>query len=201
MNLYIFVSVYKNDNDSISMYLSQFKENTYKMVNDSQSELTFDVSLIKIFFYSKKTKSGKEVSIKNAQQVKQTDYSPSKNTIFITHGWVNNHQAPMCVKVREAYLAAGDVNVFVVDWSRIAFAEYVLARNQVKQIGKIIAGFISSMVSDKLLSLDKTTFVGHSLGAHIAGTTGKALNKELGTIIGIYFSIKYQSRKERFTNG
>lgn len=168
------------------MYLSQFKENTFSIANYNESDLTFDPGLIKIFYYSRKTKSGKEISIKNAKDVKQTDYSPSKNTFFITHGWVNDHRAPMCQKVKDAYLAAGDVNVFVVDWSLISFAEYALARNQVIQIGKIVADFISSMVSNKLLSLDKTTFIGHSLGAHIAGTTGKALNKKLGTIIGMY---------------
>lgn len=187
LNFEIFIlSVSKNGDYYNSMHLSQFQENAEQIHADilrSQDKLTVNPSDIKIYFFSRTT-NGKEVNLANPAEINQTDYSPSKETIFLIHGWINDHRAPMIESIKNAYLDVADVNVFVVDWGRFAFEEYVHARYLVVAIGKTLAELVSSMVVNNFLSLSKTTIVGHSLGAHIAGTTGKALNKELDTIVG-----------------
>lgn len=149
----------------------------------TQEKLKVNPSDIKIYYFSRKTK-GKEVHLQNPEEIKQTDFSPAKETIFVIHGWTNDHRAPMCESVKNAYLTAGDFNVFVIDWSRLAFEEYVHARYLVVPIGTTVAELILSTVTNNSLSLSRTTIVGHSLGAHIGGVIGKVLTKKVGTIVG-----------------
>lgn len=185
MSLLIF-SVPKNGDVYNSLYLWQSGQNIDQIYSDilrTQEKLTINPSDIKIYF-SSRTTNDKEVHIENPAEVKQTDFSPEKETIFVIHGWINEHRAPMCELVKNAYLSAGDFNVFVVDWGRLAFEEYVHARYQVQPIGKVLAEFILGMVTNNLLSLNMITIVGHSLGAHIAGVTGKGFKGEVKTIVG-----------------
>lgn len=129
-------------------------------------------------------KDGVEIDLTNATDFSKTDYSHEKNTIFVIHGWIDSHTTLMAQIVKNAYLVATDVNVFIVDWSKVASEEYVHARNQVVTIGTTLGIMINIMFHNQLLTLDKVSLVGHSLGAHVAGIAGKALDGQFAHIIG-----------------
>lgn len=72
--------------------------------------------------------------------------------------------------------------VCLVDWRRLAATEYTLAaRKYTRMIGLYIAELIQSQNFDP----NETIIVGHSLGAHIAGYCGAALNGTLKVIYGL----------------
>lgn len=184
-----FLTVINYEVDYTEMLLSNFPKEDFpeEMVELAflpDEDLKVDKSDIKIYFYSNKHSEGVEIDITNAKEFSKTDYSHSKKSIFLIHGWLNDYNYPMSQTVKNAYLHSHEVNVFIVDWSKIAHGEYSIVRNQVVQVGQIVADLISGMVNINVLSLSRTVLVGHSLGAHVAGNTGMALNREVDTIIG-----------------
>lgn len=169
------------------MYYSQFEEDTRIPFRfDKLSQLT-DKD-IKMFFYSRQIQ-GLQVNITNMEDMKGTDFSSLKDTVFVIHGWTNDNTSPMCHVVKDAYLDVKDVNLFVVDWSSVSKKEYVMARYQIIELGRVLGNMISVLAKNQLLNLNRTTIVGHSLGAHLAGITGKALQGRVGQIIGMYIKL------------
>jgi pancreatic triacylglycerol lipase len=72
-----------------------------------------------------------------------------------------------------------------VDWSRGASTiNYVTARNRVPQVADVVARFLNFLVQNWFTQMNRINIVGHSLGAHIAGITGKRAN--LGRVQVIY---------------
>lgn len=143
-----------------------------------------DKSTFKIFFYSRTVTAGVELDITDTDNFHSTDYSSSKKSVFVIHGWQNNYTTYMSQTVKNAYLSATDVNVFVVDWSSVAKLDYFSARFSVATLGKVLGEMIYTMVHKDLLNLGLTNIVGHSLGAHIAGNTGKELGGNVSYIAG-----------------
>lgn len=70
-----------------------------------------------------------------------------------------------------AYLNHRNLNVIVVDWSKISNGLYVYASNMVVKVGKHIAEMIDFLETFGM-SPKRTRLTGHSLGAHIAGLAG-----------------------------
>ncbi|XP_028157081.1 pancreatic lipase-related protein 2-like [Ostrinia furnacalis] len=77
--------------------------------------------------------------------------------------------------VRESYMLRGDSNFIILDLSRLeAGPWYFTAAENTWYIGQFAAKFVDYMVS-RGLDLNKTHFIGHSLGAQSAGVAGSAL--------------------------
>ena len=84
-------------------------------------------------------------------------------------------------------MAAEDQNLFFVDWGmKNKIFVYPKARSEVKAIGKVIANFIEFLQESSGLKYEMTSLIGFSLGAHIAGLTGKQLTKgKLKKVVGL----------------
>lgn len=79
--------------------------------------------------------------------------------------WVKNENRAICL----------------VDWRNLARTNFkITARNYTK----IVASYIAEMVRVQHFVPNETIVAGHSLGAHIAGFTGKSLNGSLKRIYG-----------------
>lgn len=80
----------------------------------------------------------------------------------------------------------GNFNVFVVDWSVGANTGYYpTARARVGYVGQVTAQFIE-FLNSRGMSFSSVVVIGHSLGAHAAGFTGKQVKKgRIPTIVGL----------------
>lgn len=107
-------------------------------------------------------------------------------TRFIIHGWNNNHQSPVNTVITRAFLAAADHNVVAVDWGAGANSiNYVTSRNRVPEVATVVARFIDFLHQNGfLVNFNRLIIAGHSLGAHIAGLTGKRVTR--GRVQAIY---------------
>lgn len=111
---------------------------------------------------------------------------------FLIHGWNGDFTSGINNRLRRAYhqLADRPFNVIVVDWSPTSkLINYAAVRKLVPAIGQAIGDFIASMRTHTGLSPDRTQLIGHSLGAHIAGAAGKAVQRcdgqRLAAIVGL----------------
>lgn len=112
--------------------------------------------------------------------------SAAGGTRFIIHGWNNNHQSPVNVAITRAFLASADHNVIAVDWGvGASSANYVTSRNRVPDVATRCALFIDFLHQNGfLVNFNRLIIAGHSLGAHIAGLTGKRVTR--GRVQAIY---------------
>ncbi|XP_028129781.1 pancreatic lipase-related protein 2-like [Diabrotica virgifera virgifera] len=147
-------------------------------VRSSPSDVTY------IFFSKANPIDGVEVNINNIEKLARTSFRSWRETIFVIHGWLGSREADVNSYIRRNLLRYHNVNIFVVDWSPIAGDLYVFAQSQVRKVGEYVADFVRSLINVYSLQLDRLTLVGHSLGAHICGNAGAALNGQVETIVG-----------------
>ncbi|KAJ8938428.1 hypothetical protein NQ318_011867 [Aromia moschata] len=145
----------------------------------SPSDVTF-------YYYSKKNPdTGIKVNTDNLDPLKNSDFTASKETRFLIHGWKNSYTSDINVFIKKAIFQEYDANVFVVDWSPIASRNYVSARWAVNDVGKYVADFLRALESTFSVDLTSVSIVGHSLGAHVSGLAGNDLNGIVNQVIGM----------------
>lgn len=57
-------------------------------------------------------------------------------TVVVIHGWETTSNDSWIVELTDAYIATGDYNIITVNWSPIAYLDYILARLAVKSVGE-----------------------------------------------------------------
>lgn len=112
-------------------------------------------------------------------------YKRTRENIFIIHDKNTRSIDSISVALRNAILDNHNVNVFVVNWSKIAFLSYRAAASAVPDVGNFVAKFIKELMDEYNLSPRRFRLVGHGMGAHIAGAAGKALGGDVAVIIGL----------------
>ncbi|XP_015108334.1 pancreatic triacylglycerol lipase isoform X2 [Diachasma alloeum] len=95
----------------------------------------------------------------------------NKNTAVFIHGFTQSINSNSVATIVEAYLKRGDHNIVAVDWSELAGGNYMQVISQVEEVGAYIAQGINGMLEDGI-SPSRIHVVGHSMGAHVAGTVG-----------------------------
>lgn len=79
----------------------------------------------------------------------------------------------------------GRSSVIVVDWGRGSIPPYTQAVANIRLVGVITAHIIHMLYEQlNMKNLDNVHMLGHSLGAHLSGYTGYALQKEFGLKMG-----------------
>ncbi|KAJ8951116.1 hypothetical protein NQ318_021560 [Aromia moschata] len=178
----------EDDSANMRYFLVEKTPGVYEIENLVEGEIDARVSDSDLSYYYYSTNSPNSpttFSISSVSSISTTDFNPSKDTYFIIHGWTNNYASPVNTQIRSALLPIYDANVFVVDWSPIAAKNYLSAQGSVLGVGNLVAAFISELVQGYGLQLSRVTLVGHSLGAHVAGNAGAALNGQVGVIVGL----------------
>lgn len=64
-------------------------------------------------------------------------------------------------------------------------SNYITARNRVGAVGTTVARFVNFLVSNGFTAFNRVIIAGHSLGAHIAGHTGKRTTARMAAIFGM----------------
>lgn len=144
-----------------------------------------ETDILYYFFNQNDTEVGTEISSTNVTALEDTEFSTDLDTILLIHGWEGNKSSDINTKVGPSLLTNHNVNVFVVDWGALAITNYISAQSSVVSVGEYVADFIQSLVDTYGLDLSKVALVGHSLGAHVSGNAGAALDGQVGLIVGL----------------
>ncbi|GJQ74719.1 hypothetical protein Trydic_g21570 [Trypoxylus dichotomus] len=101
-------------------------------------------------------------------------------TKIIITGWIEGFDVKWAVDMKNAYVKRGPYNVIIFSWDKYTYLPYDYATPLSRDLGYHLAEYIIYLMNVIKLDLDKTHFIGHSMGSHIAGFAGKALLKKLG---------------------
>ncbi|KAJ8983363.1 hypothetical protein NQ317_009276 [Molorchus minor] len=177
----------EEDGANMKYFLKERSDGLYEIEDLVNAEVNTRASEadLSYFFYSRNNNGDVRLTSASVAGLRDTDFNVRRQTLFIIHGWTNNYQSPVNTVIRSAVLPRLDVNVFVVDWSPISERNYLSAQGSVVAVGNFLADFVRSLESTYGLNLSTVTFVGHSLGAHIAGIAGGALDGRVAQIVGM----------------
>ncbi|CAL1546617.1 unnamed protein product [Lymnaea stagnalis] len=96
-------------------------------------------------------------------------------TKFVIHGFNDDPGSDWLHRVRDGLLAKGDYNVFILDWHHGDRFPYEQAVANSYLVARQLAMFLRHLELVHGLAPPLMHLIGHSLGAQIAGNTGKAL--------------------------
>ncbi|KAJ8951115.1 hypothetical protein NQ318_021559 [Aromia moschata] len=182
------VATNNQDGANMEYFLVETSKWVFKvedLVNSEINATASETDLTYHFFSAHNSDNGTVITSDTIQDLRSTRFNALKSTVFLIHGWLDNHGSDFSAQLREAILSRHDINLFIVDWSPIARRNYLTARNSVGDIGKYLAEFVKSLISIYRLNVARVGFIGHSLGAHVSGNAGAALDGEPSLIVGL----------------
>ncbi|CAG9817248.1 unnamed protein product [Phaedon cochleariae] len=158
-------------------------------IEDLTREVIFEApqeSDIQLYFHVRNgSADGVKVYTNDSEGIISAGFFKEKHTLFIVHGWRNQYDSPVIEVISKAALDAQDINVFAVDWSKIALLEYQEAVSAVPEVGRLLGELIKRLVANNGLDLASTTVAAHSLGAHVAGIACAHVGSECDVIVGM----------------
>uniref|UniRef100_A0A182SFV0 Lipase domain-containing protein n=1 Tax=Anopheles maculatus TaxID=74869 RepID=A0A182SFV0_9DIPT len=114
-----------------------------------------------------------ELTFNDLAALRNTSFDPQNPTRILIHGWLNDWTSSAVRGLSRAYVAKGAYNVIGVDWSAGWMnILYPVAQMRVGAIADAIAKQITVLLQAGQQP-SQIVLVGHSLGAHVAGLTGK----------------------------
>ncbi|XP_077486170.1 pancreatic lipase-related protein 2-like [Amblyomma americanum] len=114
----------------------------------------------------------------------ESAFNASKPVKLIIHGFGSSGKRSWVRRMVDALLAAGDVNVVVVDWEKGAtLPNYVQAAANTRLVGRQVAQAVRRLFRMGARPRD-VHLVGFSLGAHVAGFAGAEI-RNLSRITGL----------------
>ncbi|XP_059617747.1 uncharacterized protein LOC132262483 [Phlebotomus argentipes] len=120
-----------------------------------------------------------------ADWLRNSGFNPNYESIILIHGYAGGDDTLPMVVLRDAYIRHGNYNVFVADWGPLAQPPcYVAAVHNLRPVARCFAKLFT-FLRDSGLRVEKTTCVGHSLGAHVCGLMANYLTFRLEKIIGL----------------
>ncbi|XP_072937264.1 pancreatic lipase-related protein 2-like [Epargyreus clarus] len=99
-------------------------------------------------------------------------FDESKEIVILVHGWLGHGKNDLNRKLTKAFLEVNDVNVIVLDWSKLARRNYMTAKAGVAAVGSALGHFVNWLIEFGA-SYEKIHLVGFSLGAHLVGNAGR----------------------------
>ncbi|XP_076296109.1 pancreatic triacylglycerol lipase [Lasioglossum baleicum] len=148
----------------------------------------FDESQVSYYLYTRTGPvNGTQLYTNDTVGLSKSTFNPSRITKFITHGWKSSSMSAGLVDMKNTYLHYDDYNVIMVDWQPLAASTFYLGpMRNTETVGRTAAEFIDFLGAETGLKTENIHFLGHSLGAHVAGNTGSSLKSgHLGRITGL----------------
>lgn len=130
---------------------------------------------------------GQQVLFGDMNSLRASNYDANRPTRFVIHGFQSDSTSDVNIVITAAYLRSYDVNVIVVDWGLGANTiNYITARNRVGEVGALVGQFCDFLHENNVLDFSRLYLIGSSLGAHIAGVSGKNIRRgRANTVIGL----------------
>ncbi|XP_013183657.2 pancreatic lipase-related protein 2 [Amyelois transitella] len=138
-----------------------------------------------LLFTRRNPTSAQTLAINNAATIKTSNFNPNHRTVVIAHGWLSNQNTGLNELIRDAYLGTDETNVIILEYRRLAMANYVTAVRGIPVVGKGLGQFIRYLIGVTGARYEDIHLVGFSLGAHLVGNAGRELFGRVSRITGL----------------
>ncbi|XP_030573757.1 phospholipase A1-like [Drosophila novamexicana] len=156
------------------------------LANGEMMEGRISTNAVSFYLYTKSNPTdGKEIK-SSESSIHDSHFNKDHPTRFVIHGWTQSHSDSMNTEITRAWLSRGDYNIIIVDWARARSIDYASSVIAVPGAGAKVGEMIKYLHDSHGMSLDSLMVIGHSLGAHVAGYSGKTVGDgRVHTIIGL----------------
>ncbi|CAB3224749.1 unnamed protein product [Arctia plantaginis] len=113
--------------------------------------------------------------------LKDPKFDRNKSTVIYMHGYVELFTDDSIVTVMSAYLRAGGYNVMLLDWSNLAFGNYIIIAKTLPTAGEHVGKALLKLLK-KGLPLKSLHLVGHSMGCHLASYAARYIGSRGFTV-------------------
>ncbi|CAG9131277.1 unnamed protein product [Plutella xylostella] len=115
--------------------------------------------------------------------VESRDYNPRDKLLIFIHGFTDSPDNAGFGNISDSLLRGGECNVLALDGSSLIKWLYLRSTTYVRFMGERLGKVLASMVHH---GVDPASIhiIGHSLGAHISGFTGKQFTNLTGARVG-----------------
>ncbi|CAH1640858.1 unnamed protein product [Spodoptera littoralis] len=110
-------------------------------------------------------------------------FNPELPFRIFLHGFTDDPSKSSYQTISKAFLEENDVNILALDASSLIRWFYLRSTVMVRFIGERLGSILSALVPAGL-DPSKIHLIGHSLGSHIAGFTGKSFYNQTGYRVG-----------------
>uniref|UniRef100_A0A0A9WB67 Phospholipase A1 member A n=1 Tax=Lygus hesperus TaxID=30085 RepID=A0A0A9WB67_LYGHE len=122
-------------------------------------------------------------------------FNRSKPTKIVIHGYKADKDSALGKFMRIAYYSEKPsdqeneaepepkVNLVFVNWANISKGSYILAQKRLIVVAAQVERFITRLVFEYGVTLNSIHIVGHSLGAHVSGITGRLVSQHAWTAV------------------
>ncbi|XP_045522770.1 phospholipase A1-like isoform X1 [Pieris brassicae] len=152
---------------------------------NSQNEI---LSTMKIYFLNGDEMRSFPIDHSYKGLIKPSIFDIAKETKIIIHGYRDNAQSSVSLDLAKAYDEKKMFNVLLVDSEEMMNKNYLVSVHNARLIGKRLANLLANLEDFGANAAD-FHLLGISLGAHIAGWTGKYFQRykmaKLGRITGL----------------
>ncbi|XP_069468005.1 pancreatic triacylglycerol lipase-like [Ambystoma mexicanum] len=114
-----------------------------------------------------------EITAINPATISYSNFNASRKTRFITHGYIDQGEENWLSDMCKRMFQVEDVNCFCVDWSSGSRTLFSQSAANIRVVGAEMAYFIDTLKKEYGYSPSSVHIIGHSLGAHAAGETGR----------------------------
>ncbi|GFR05786.1 hypothetical protein TNCT_44121 [Trichonephila clavata] len=164
--------------DGTSQFFLKSLENLLLPSHEKDSETVF------MFYNYRCPKCSEYITNANFSDwyIDRSGFDATAQTVFVIHGFKES-KISWLKRMKEAILNSHKCNVILVMWGQTEFS-YEEEKIRLPVIGNEIALFIANLVVSKNIDLQDVYLIGNSMGAHLAGFTGKAVKRKLNGLIG-----------------
>ncbi|KAJ8789565.1 hypothetical protein J1605_022092 [Eschrichtius robustus] len=129
--------------------------------------------------------------------ITDSNFKTNRKTRFIIHGFIDKGEENWLHSICKKLFNVESVNCICVDWKGGSRTGYTQASQNIRIVGAEVAYFIDVLEFENILkkfsfqqssfgySPSKVHVIGHSLGAHAAGESGRRTNGTIGRITGL----------------
>nr|XP_034835713.1 pancreatic triacylglycerol lipase-like [Maniola hyperantus] len=101
-------------------------------------------------------------------------FERQKPTVIYVHGYVEVTSDESGATLVQAYITNGGFNILFLDWSNLAFGDYISVLFNIKPVGHEVGRAILRLLKQGL-NIQGLHMVGHSMGAHVAAVAARLM--------------------------
>ncbi|XP_042148571.1 pancreatic triacylglycerol lipase-like [Ixodes scapularis] len=134
-----------------------------------------------------------EISVSSSKETLNRYFSTKKDLVFIVHGFGQGEHSAMPIDIKSAVFGKINCNIVIVLWTKGAKKPlYNIAAANTALVGRQIALLLEKLTGEfpETVLSSEVHLIGFSLGAHVAGFSGRTFtlntNQTIGRITGKY---------------